>query len=278
MKTNILKSAFVIIASICFSCSSDSDENAQQIGSLRKTEVFYPQMSGFTSRTVSYFQDNKPVADTTFNSSGTMTAHKKYTYTSSSATAFFYNNLNALTDKRVYTYDNAKRITNVDVYNAQNQLTLSKEYQYNNHDINLYNTISGTPILVANFKTNTNNLVYIQEEFVNGEIRTMSYNNDLPTQMVQGPETMSYEFYSNMKPQDIQNTTNEINNIALLAVLDHVYFSCNYYLKQVHFPITNTISYYQRTFNADNYQTYMNIYIDYSGTIERNSETFFYYN
>lgn len=277
MKTK-LTLAYIVIAAISLSCSSDS-ENSTQVGTtLNKTVEFLPQQSNFDSRTVTHFENNKPVVDTTYNNTGTMTRRRDFIYTSTTSTTLTYNAQNIQTSKVVYTYDGAKRLTNIDRYNGQNQLTSSSEYQYIGHDINVYYTSGGTTVLSNKFKTNAGNLVNYQSNSINEDVRIMSYNNDLPTQMDHDGLVISFQFYPNMKPQNIQNTVNEINNRALVQVLDHVYFSCNYYLKEVYFPPINTTTHYEKTFNADNYQTYMNTYIDYDGTNQNVSEMFFYYN
>lgn len=278
MKKLIPKILTVAFITIVISCSSDSENNNQNDMFLNKTEEFMPQLSGFTTRTVTYFENNKRIKDTVYDNSGAMTKHREYFYTVTTDMAFTYNAQNELVNKYIYTYDSAKRITKVVTLDGTEFMVGSREYEYIGHDINLYNTISGTPVLVAKFKTNSDNLIYYQSGATDEDLRTLSYNNDLPTQLDHDGLIMPYEFYPNMKPQNIQNTTNEINNTALLLVLDHIYFSCNYYLKKVSFPPINTTTHYERTFNQNNYQTYMKNFVDYDGEIQNNSETFFYYN
>lgn len=279
MKTKLIKIAFVALAAISFSCTSDSDNSTQDTGMfLNKTEEFSPQQSGYTTRLVTYYQNNKKVCDTTFNNSGVMTFRKEYTRTSSTQTIHSYNAQNALISKTIYTYDSSKRITNVDSYNGQNALTDARVYVYSGNDINLYKVQNGSQTLLTNFKTNANNLVYLQESAIDGNTKTLSYNNNLPIELDNEGYVMPYEFYPNMKPQNLRNTANEINNAALLVVLDHVYLSCNYYLKKVNFPFLDSVVNYEKTFNSDNYITFQKTYSVTGGVNSNISEAFYYYN
>ena len=281
MKTKLIKIALAALAAISFSCSSDSDTSTQDTGMfLNKTEEFSPQQSGFTTRFVTYYQNNKKICDTTFNNSGVMTFRKDYTRTSSTQTVHSYNRQNVLVSKTIYTYDSAKRIRNIDSYNGQNTLVNAREYRYSGHDISLYSTQNGVEALVSRFRTNDDNLVYIQQGIDNASMRTLRYTNDLPVELNQDGLLMPYEFYPNMKPEKIRNTINEINNAALLVVLDHVYNSCNYYLKKVTFtPIDITMN-YEKTFNSENYITYQKTFSQTitTGVVNNSTETFYYYN
>lgn len=279
MKTKLIYVLLTVVSLTAFSCSDDSGNNNQSNDmSLHKTVAFEPQQNGFDRRYVTYYENNKRTVDTTYNNSGAMVSRREYAYTATTATTFSYNAQNVLTGKTVYTYDSLKRMTNMDLYNGQNQLTSARVYEYNGTNINLYKIENNVPVLQFTFKTNAQGLIYHQESS-NGELWTMSYNNDLPTELDHEGFVMPYEFYTNPKPQNLQKTVHEINNGGLVGpVIDHIYFSCNHYLKKVNFPSINSSTHYEKTFNSNNYETYAKCFVDYSGATENVSETFFYYN
>ena len=281
MKTKLIQGALFFSLMLSFSCSDDSENNNQSSTdmSLDHTVYFEPQSDNFTKKIITNFQNNKPTSAITYNNADVMTSRREYAYTATTTTIYGYNAQDVLSSKVIYTYDTAKRLTNIKSYNGQNVLITSRSYQYEGHDIYLYNLDNGSPVLTFTFKTNADNLIYQEYSVLNDDTKTLSYASDLPTQLDQEGAVMPYEVYPNSKPGNIQNTVNEINNGALTGpILDHVYFSCNYYLKKVDFPFIDVTTYYDKTFNANNYQTYAKVSVRIGSNTQTSNETFFYYN
>lgn len=278
MKTLNLLAAITIIA-LSFSCSSDSDNNTQNSTFLTKTVEFSPQSAGFTYKNVSHYLNNKKANDSIFNGSGTLTERRTYVYTSNTTTISRYNAANALLGKRVLTYDSSQRVIESGFYNGSEQLTYSYEYVYQGHDILVNKTENGSTDLYITYKTNNDDLIYY-EQYTGDDVKTLSYANDKPTEIVNPTYTIPLEFYPIPKPT--QRTTNEINSSFLTnspLIIDHMYFHCNYYLKKATFPTlpVSDVNYISE-FNTDNYQTHMRVFISDGVNPESNqSEKFFYY-
>jgi hypothetical protein len=271
---------FVSLLLLFSSCESTDSEsiNPPATITLNKTVEFSPQSTGFNTKYVTNYVNNKRLNDTIYNNSGGFNERKEYTYTSNSTTILKFNSTNTLVNKAVYNYDSSNRITGIEFYNNQNVITSTRQYIYLGNDIIVNKTENGSTTLQVTYKTNTSNDLLYYEQYANGTVKTLNYTNGWPSQLDNNGFLMPYQFYPTPKP--IQRTANEINSAVLSnLILDHMYFHCNYYLKKVTFPTAPVTDVnYTSEFNTNNYQTFMRTFSS-DGTSEQNiSEKFFYYN
>lgn len=277
---SFLKTLGILLIAVSFSCSSDSDNIIINESSLTQTIVYLPQSSNFDNKLVTNYVNNRKVNDINYDGSGAITQRTEFTYGLSTSTALVYDALGVYLYKRVYNYDSLNRISTIENYNSSDQLTGSREYVYEGTDINVFATETGVPTLIFKYKINSDNLIYYEKNMNSMGEQTFNYASLVPEQLILGGVfLLSYEFYPVIKPLAIQNDAIEINNEALISLsIQTIKYSCNYYLKKEIFQVNPNTTFYEREFNADNYETYVRTTISNpsEGTI-LSSEKFLYY-
>lgn len=277
----------ILIFSMLFArCSTDGTTETppapENLTPSKMSVTYTPQQANFTQKTVKYFAENLIVADSTFNNSGQLTGRSVFTYSPTSRTEFNYDGTGLLINKVIHNYDNLHRLTSVDTYNPSNQIIYSRSFAYQNENIMATTTYNGVSTLAYHYKTNADGLIYYEEDMANNNyVRTLDYVGDKPVLLhyPAGLGTASYTYHTQMKPLDLQNNPIEVNNAALSSLtMEHVHFSCNYYLKQIYFSQIDLTLNRTFLFNADNYETYLKITTTGANGTQNSSETFTFYN
>lgn len=273
----IIKSIFFLLL---FSCSNDNNEeasNSVNLMTIKKTITYnYYVNTSTTEKVISYFENNKVITDSTFNNN--IFARKAmYEYGSNNRQQIVYNNTNDFVVKNIRSYDNLNRITSINSYNISNQIIFSKSYEYQNENIFVTTIADGTSTLKFHYKTNSDNLLFYEKNLITNETRTLVYSNNNPIELLGTPNNTNYEYYSTLKPSNIQNNNYEINNTALINLqLEHIYLSCNNFLKKI--SGTTFVTDFEKQFNSNNYETYSKTTITRNSGSYISSEIFTYYN
>jgi hypothetical protein len=273
---------FLLVFSSLVSCSDDSSNSSidENLMTINKSVTFTPQQTNFTQKRVKYFDNNKIVLDSLFNNLNQFVSRNTYTYNSGNTTIFNYNASNQIIYKVVYNYDNLNRLVSKNKYDAANLLTNSTTITYQNENVYLTQFSNGISTLLYHYKTNSDGYLYYEKALTNNNhIRTLDYTGNIPNQLNLNIEnyTVEYNYHSQIKPANMQKSAIETNNYALInGFMEHVIFSCNFYLNQVVYNIGSGPVSIQRDylFNDNNYETYFK---EYSGS-QNYSETFTYYN
>lgn len=273
---------FLLVFSSLVSCSDDSSNSSidENLMTIEKSVTYEPQQTNFTRKIVKYFDNNKVVLDSVFNNLNQFVSRRIFVYAPGNTTVFSYNDSNVLTKKYVATYDNSNRLVSANNYNPSNVLTSSLSITYENENVYLTQLSNGVSTLLYHYKTNSDGYLYYEEALANGnQIRTLDYVGNIPSQLNLpiNNYTVEYNYHSQIKPSNLQKSAIETNNYALSNVfMEHVIFSCNYYLNQVVYNIGNGPEIIQSDyeFNDNNYETYLKVYFG----SQNYSETFTYYN
>lgn len=290
MKKTLLLIALAI-AGVFTSCSDDnaSTNDAQDTSlELLKTVKYIPTKQAYdnnvegSKKNVQYFEGNKVVADTTFDTSGSIVMRVIHIYTATThSKQILVNELLTLTQN--YIFDNDGRIIErqADLYPSSISSTSINKYVYNTNSITVNAYDPNTNLLMPQY-THTiplNSFGLVQYE-------GLSYQDDKPVQWIftatEESATVNLEYYNVTMPANEIKTINELNNLSLQGedYGNNLIENNNYYLKKyitTTSPTTSTsFVTFDKTFNEWGYVTYSKA----QGTIFENirdSETFYYY-
>jgi hypothetical protein len=281
MKTKLIKIVFVLIAVISFSCSSDSENNNNQQDDVSLTQkiVYLPQSINFDNKLVTNYVNNQRINEINYNASEEITQTREFTYGSGTSTASTFDPQHLFQGKTIYNYDSLNRITTIEFYTSQNQLSGTRNFDYQGTDINVSYIQNGVSTPLYLYKTNSNNLIYYEKYIPSGLEQTLTYSGNVPIQLVASSGLqMVYEYFQTTMPTAIQNDATGLNNSILVSTIQQIKDSGNYYLKKIIYP--GFYMKYEREFNADNYITHdlRTSVINTPPDEQINSETFYYYN
>lgn len=292
MKTNIY---LVLITALTLASCTDEDSittaTAAAELSLQKIEKFSPSAEAYTTgaegsfKNVKYYNDNRTVADTTFDASGSIYTIVQHTYTANTYTTVTSGVPDVLSSTKKLTYDDSGRLTEEKIIAHNSGMPAGSSaittFNYNSDGTITRNSVDpGTNEVMANYTfnyhVNANGL--INSINFNSATSTFVYNNDKPVQYFHNNteeviERVNFLYYSTPVPSNMQRSVVQLNNSILengfeTAVADN----CNYYLQSYEGLVT-----FNKTFNDLNYVTYSKA----TGTMHQeqyDSETFYYYN
>ena len=217
--------------------------------------VYFPQSSNFTNKLVTNYVNNQRVSEINYNGSGSITQTREFTYETSTSTASTFDPQHVFLGKTVYNYDSTSRLSTIEFYNNQNQQIATRQYVYQDNDINVFYVENDVSILTYLYKTNNNNLIYYEKSISSGIEQTLNYSGDIPTQLVANSGIqMGFEYFPISMPLSLQNDAIELNNGILISSIQQIKDTGNYYLKKVVYP--GSYMKYEKEFNANNYITH----------------------
>lgn len=273
-----LKIMIPFLFALAISCSGDDNATETEpntLMTLNRQEIFQPNFENYeTKRILHYDENNKVVADTTYDNSGIWISYVTRSATPSTAiTTTVY--ANGEQYPVIRNYDALKRLIGVD-FGPNYQCTFS----YDENSITATYSDEEQTLELYQYTYNSLGLIETRITIPSPEDapEVLFYEGDVPISMSIGGATIgNFTYFDNLVPENLKRTVIERNNSILAEnQMETAPHTANRYMK--------TYSFYgrfEREFNALNYQVYKkDISID---TNQNNletvaKETFFYYN
>lgn len=294
-----IKSLLILpLLMLMVACNSDDSTSSESDHSLilNKIEKFSPSLISYTSgntestKRITYYLNNRIVADTLFNSGGLILERTEHIYTSTTHEINLYDPISInLTTK--YTFDSLGRIVEMrkQLLNSGSPVNTSTSLQifiYNVDGSILRKAVDpGTSLIMPQFTipylTNPNGFISTITYSPASE-STLTYSTDKPTQFHHAYGdgnfiNVNFNYYTIQMPSNLIKTTAEINNSILIRGEETaVAANCNYYIKNFIGGSEGPLN-FDTTFNEFGYITYSKTI----GTIFQeinDSESFYYYN
>lgn len=269
---NISRLFLAILALVISSCSTDdiapyNNENAN-IKVLKKTIKYAPSEQNYESKQIVHYNMNgEIVADSTFDATSNLISYIVRSSVGMTKYRKTYNAQNILTFTDVYVYDNLDRLietsgsrTATFVYNSDNTIS-----QYNPNFSEVFNT----------YTVNANGIINSVNEHYNNFTRHLEYEGLIPVKyLFDFGGVYTIEYYPNTMPSNLVKTPTELNNLALATTaIESIAQRGNYYLKDFGGFWKNEIE-----FDSLNYMTYSkSINVDDNQQEHSSSEKYFYY-
>jgi hypothetical protein len=274
------------------SCSDDDTTPAENEMTLQRTEKFTPSQQAYTSgsansfKRVQYYENNRVVADTTYDTQGAVYGYVSHTYTSNTYTRHNYGN-NQAERATKYTFDTQGRVTHaVDILQFPSAENVPPSYVYNTDgSVSQYfvDIEGGTSTLTQTYYTNNGgvitNSVYnpsgdtVDYSYTGNNISSYTYNDGY-----NAPNIINYTYYTTPVPSNMQRSAIEINNGFFMYdanptdMTNELAYYGNGYLQSYQGYLT-----FDKTFNTLGYITYDKV----TGSmfeLLHDAETFYYYN
>ncbi|MGV8993975.1 MAG: hypothetical protein ACOH1O_07720 [Flavobacterium sp.] len=269
---NISLLFLAISALVISSCSTDdiapyNNENAN-IKVLKKTIKYAPSEQNYESKQIVHYNMNgEIVADSTFDATSNLISYIVRSSVGMTKYRKTYNAQNILTFTDVYIYDNLDRLIETSgsrnatfVYNPDNSISQFSE---------TYNDV------LIKFTVNANGVLNSMHEFIPNYTKFLEYEGLVPTKyLFDFGGVYECEYYSNPMPSNLIKSPTQLNNLALSSTaLEHIPMGGNYYLKDF-----GGFWKYEIEFDSLNYMTYSkSINVDDNQQEHSSSEKYFYY-
>lgn len=294
MKAHLfLASAFILTLASCSEDAPETPTNTSQ--NLARTEKFSPSVAAYeagldgSTKKIIYFEDNRPAADSIFDHNGALIEWTHHSYTATTHTSLHRSSVAFNEFDRTETFDNSGRL--VQIYhlplnppNAPLLPTTTVLYEYGAGNVTQKSVDPNTGLVMENYnlihEMNADGLIYYSNHG-NNAYSEIVYSGGKPVTYRQfnGQEffpDINCSYYGLTMPANMQKSVAELNNIALLNSYEaDAADKFNHYLQTVDWTDGNDLE-FERTFNANNYQTYCRTTGSFRETTY-DSETFFYY-
>lgn len=246
------------------SCTDNDteDTNPNEAPMLHKTITYFPGLENFETRNVKYYEDNKIVADSTYDSSGNFISRAIHTYNSSNYTIDVKDADNVTIAAAAEEYDTQGRL--IAFFNYGQNYTYT--YEGNNISVD-YLDPAGAFINIGMFTMNGDGFITTQTELQGDVISNatslgFSGNTKPVSLMALGTtgtleELGTFSYYPNNMPANLEKSTLQINNEVLKAFkLEAAALTCNYHLQDIIIG-GNSVYHSDTTFNpATGYEGY----------------------
>jgi hypothetical protein len=283
----ILGSALTLFASC--SSSSDSTNEETNAGLVKRvifnTQSLYPDSN---TKEIQHYANNQIVADTIFNNLNQWTARKVITTNGGTKTYQTLDTNDQIVAHREETYDNQDRVTSRRTYVPLNLIVVNFTYNPDNTvTANAYNTLYQTTTLIATYHKNSDGIIYKEFRPMTSQPSvivesTLQFEGSKPVSLINSVNSsvISFDYYPNAMPADIQKSVTELNNKILLGLsLTKLAEEGNFYYKRASGTLDGVTSTYQTDFNIDNYLEYFkSTYVHATINNLLTTEIFYYYN
>lgn len=254
------------------SCSTDdvAVDNSQNpnIKVLKKTIKYMPSFENYQKKEIIYYDTaGEIIADSTFDATSLLLSYIVRSTVGMTKYKKTYNAQNILTFTDVYVYDNLDRIiktsgsrTATFVYNSDNTIS-----QFNPNFSGVFNT----------YTVSVNGIINSVHEHYTNLTKHLEYEGLVPTKyLFDYGGIYNLEYYPNTMPLNLVKTPKELNNLALFTTaIESIAQGGNYYLKDF-----GGFWKYEMEFDSLNYKTYSkSIDVDYNQEEQTTSEQYFYY-
>lgn len=233
----------MIALTVLTACTDDDTENTNPDTPetvLNKTVTYFPAFENFVTRNVKYYDDNnRIVADSTYDNSGNFVSRKIHTVDSGNYSIFTKNIEDVTIATQVFQYDDQSRLTDIFGDGGQRHFT----YDGDNITVELRLPVD-VFVNVGVFRLNSDGYIvsqsFLDNDIITGNTFLEFSGNTKPVSLTSQPTAGSIEqagtfiYYPNTVPADLEKSTVEINNEVLIAnTLEASAMSCNYHLKDI---------------------------------------------
>ncbi|KOS07756.1 hypothetical protein AM493_18145 [Flavobacterium akiainvivens] len=269
-------------ACVLVSCSDDdSTPSTPNALTLAKTITYEPLESNYNTKRVAYYNtQGRFIADTLFSASGTILERSEAVYTATTQTVAGFDASNTLVYTSIDTFDAQGRIVSRSNQNLfDNNIS---QFTYNTDGTITYAQVSGgVAVPLITYATNSDGLIISSQFVESNNASYVNFDGGTPSNIMQyisdwDQEQLfaSFTYFNVQKPQNSLLSVAERNNRILPQnQLNQVAETHSQYVKSY-----ENMWEFERTFNANNYQTYRKktSFNDFGADLTE--ETFFYYN